>query len=85
MPLLCSGLLADSAALPGCFSLAAVSFTNKYSEGLPGKRYYGGNEFIDQVENLCIKRALAAYRLDPKVSFTMHCSGWIRDLTAEGH
>lgn len=42
-------------------------FTNKYSEGLPGKRYYGGNEFIDQLENLCIKRALAAYRLDDKV------------------
>lgn len=40
-------------------------FTNKYSEGLPGKRYYGGNEFIDQVENLCIARALKAYRLDP--------------------
>jgi glycine hydroxymethyltransferase len=40
-------------------------FTNKYSEGLPGKRYYGGNEIIDQVENLCIARALAAYRLDP--------------------
>jgi glycine hydroxymethyltransferase len=39
-------------------------FTNKYSEGLPGKRYYGGNEFIDQIENLCIKRALKAYRLD---------------------
>lgn len=42
-----------------------TSFTNKYSEGLPGKRYYGGNEFIDQVENLCIARALKAYRLDP--------------------
>lgn len=41
-------------------------FTNKYSEGLPGKRYYGGNEFIDQVENLAIKRSLAAFGLDPK-------------------
>lgn len=49
-----------------CSSPVRCSFTNKYSEGLPGKRYYGGNEFIDQVENLCIKRALAAYRLDPK-------------------
>lgn len=27
--------------------------TNKYSEGYPGKRYYGGNEYIDQVESLC--------------------------------
>ncbi|CAI5529626.1 unnamed protein product [Closterium sp. Naga37s-1] len=39
--------------------------TNKYSEGLPGKRYYGGNEFIDQSEVLCQQRALAAFRLDP--------------------
>ena len=39
--------------------------TNKYSEGLPGARYYGGNEIIDKVETLCIKRALSAYRLDP--------------------
>ncbi|MDE1856348.1 MAG: serine hydroxymethyltransferase [Candidatus Micrarchaeota archaeon] len=31
--------------------------TNKYSEGYPGKRYYGGNEFIDIVENLAIDRA----------------------------
>ena len=30
--------------------------TNKYSEGYPGKRYYGGNEFIDQIENLAIER-----------------------------
>jgi glycine hydroxymethyltransferase len=27
--------------------------TNKYSEGYPGKRYYGGNEYIDQIESLC--------------------------------
>jgi len=27
--------------------------TNKYSEGYPGARYYGGNEFIDQAETLC--------------------------------
>ncbi|MBA0626346.1 hypothetical protein Godav_004026 [Gossypium davidsonii] len=38
--------------------------TNKYSEGLPGKRYYGGNEYIDELEILCQKRALAAFHLD---------------------
>merc|ERR1712054_559256 len=37
--------------------------TNKYSEGYPGKRYYGGNEFIDQMESLCQERALAAFGL----------------------
>ena len=35
----------------------ATFFTNKYSEGYPGKRYYGGNQFVDIVENLAIARA----------------------------
>ena len=39
--------------------------TNKYSEGYPGARYYGGNEFIDETERLCQNRALSAYRLNP--------------------
>lgn len=34
-----------------------TALTNKYSEGYPGKRYYGGNEFIDICENLAIERA----------------------------
>lgn len=40
--------------------------TNKYSEGRPNARYYGGNEFIDQAEALCEKRALELFKLDPK-------------------
>ena len=39
-------------------------FTNKYSEGLPGARYYGGNENVDALENLCRDRALTAFNLD---------------------
>lgn len=39
--------------------------TNKYSEGLPGARYYGGNEHIDEIENLCRQRALEAFHLNP--------------------
>jgi glycine hydroxymethyltransferase len=39
--------------------------TNKYSEGYPGQRYYGGNEIIDKGENLCRSRALSTFRLDP--------------------
>ncbi|XP_035419173.1 serine hydroxymethyltransferase, cytosolic isoform X3 [Cygnus atratus] len=39
---------------------------NKYSEGYPGQRYYGGTEFVDELERLCQKRALQAYRLDPQ-------------------
>lgn len=39
--------------------------TNKYSEGYPGARYYGGNEYIDAIERLCQKRALEAFKLNP--------------------
>jgi len=38
--------------------------TNKYSEGLPNARYYGGNEWIDELELLCRKRALEAFHLE---------------------
>lgn len=37
--------------------------TNKYAEGYPGRRYYGGNEVIDKVEQLCIDRALKLFKL----------------------
>lgn len=39
-------------------------FTNKYSEGYPGKRYYGGQEFTDKVEQLAIDRAKAIFSCD---------------------
>ncbi|CAB3981542.1 serine hydroxymethyltransferase, mitochondrial-like [Paramuricea clavata] len=39
---------------------------NKYSEGYPGQRYYGGNEFIDKIEWLVQERALKAFHLDPE-------------------
>tara|TARA_Y100000816_G_C26106880_1_gene588535 strand:+ start:1816 stop:3111 length:1296 start_codon:yes stop_codon:yes gene_type:complete len=41
-------------------------FVNKYSEGYPGKRYYGGNENVDKVENLAMQRALEAFNLKDK-------------------
>lgn len=39
-------------------------FTNKYAEGYPGKRYYGGQEFTDQVELLAIERAKQLFHAD---------------------
>jgi len=44
------------ASIPVLCAMATV-LNNKYSEGLPGKRYYGGNQFIDVVENIAIERA----------------------------
>lgn len=38
--------------------------TNKYSEGMVGQRYYGGNEHIDEMETLCKNRCLKAFGLD---------------------
>ncbi|GAB4848114.1 Serine hydroxymethyltransferase 7 [Ancistrocladus abbreviatus] len=38
--------------------------TNKYSEGMPGARYYGGNQYIDEIETLCCERALVAFELN---------------------
>lgn len=38
--------------------------TNKYSEGYPGKRYYGGNENVDQIETLAIERAKQLFNAD---------------------
>jgi len=38
-------------------------FTNKYSEGYPGRRYYGGNEHVDEIERLAQERAKALFRV----------------------
>jgi len=46
------------------FDALGSVMSNKYSEGYPGARYYGGNENIDAVEKLCQTRALEAFDLD---------------------
>lgn len=43
---------------------AIGSIMNHNSEGLPGARYYGGNEYIDMAERLCQKHTLEAFGLD---------------------
>jgi glycine hydroxymethyltransferase len=52
-----------SAAVRACLGSC---LTNKYSEGYPGARYYGGNEIVDRVERLAQTRALTAFGLDPE-------------------
>merc|ERR1739838_1286851 len=47
-------------------SVLGSCLNNKYSEGYPGQRYYGGTEVVDKVERLCQSRALEVYKLDPE-------------------
>lgn len=47
------------------FDALGSPMSNKYSEGYPGARYYGGNQHIDQIETLCQTRALQVFNLDP--------------------
>jgi glycine hydroxymethyltransferase len=46
--------------------------TDKYAEGYPGRRYYGGCEVVDQVENLAIERLRALYKTDKHVNVQPH-------------
>jgi len=46
---------------PAILQAAGSVFTNKYAEGLPGRRYYGGCEFVDRVERLARDRACALF------------------------
>ncbi|OJD27492.1 serine hydroxymethyltransferase, cytosolic [Blastomyces percursus] len=47
------------------FDALGSPMSNKYSEGYPGARYYGGNQHIDSIELTCQSRALKAFSLDP--------------------
>ncbi|KAI1456032.1 serine hydroxymethyltransferase [Annulohypoxylon moriforme] len=48
------------------FDALGSPMSNKYSEGYPGARYYGGNQHIDEIELLCQRRALQTFHLDPE-------------------
>jgi glycine hydroxymethyltransferase len=50
-------IASENYVTPAVLEAMGSILTNKYSEGYPGKRYYGGNEVIDQAENLAIERA----------------------------
>jgi glycine hydroxymethyltransferase len=54
----------ENYCFPEVYALLGSVFNNKYSEGLPGKRYYGGQENTDIIENLARDRAKALFRAE---------------------
>ena len=50
-------IASENFASPAVIAAMGSILTNKYAEGLPGKRYYGGCHFVDELESLCIERA----------------------------
>ena len=54
-------IASENHASPRVLAAAGTVLTNKYAEGYPGKRYYGGCEHVDVVENLAIARAKALF------------------------
>ena len=50
-------IASENIVSPAVLEAAGTVLTNKYSEGYPGKRYYGGNDYIDVSESLAIERA----------------------------
>ena len=50
-------IASENIVSPAVMAAMGSILTNKYAEGLPGKRYYGGCVYVDEVENIAIERA----------------------------
>ncbi len=57
-------IASENYASPRVMRAQGSSMTNKYAEGYPGKRYYGGCEYVDDVERLAIERAMSLFGAD---------------------
>ena len=54
----------ENYAFPEVLTLLGSAFTNKYAEGYPGRRYYGGQQYTDRIETLARERACALFRAE---------------------
>jgi len=57
-------IASENFASPAVIAAMGSILTNKYAEGLPGKRYYGGCHCVDELESLCIERAKTLFGAD---------------------
>ncbi len=57
-------IASENIVSPTVLAAAGTHLTNKYAEGLPGKRYYGGCMYVDEAENLAIERAKKLFGAD---------------------
>lgn len=57
-------IASENFASPAVMAMTGSVFTNKYSEGYPGKRYYGGNQVVDEVEELARQRVCSLFGAD---------------------
>lgn len=57
-------IASENYASPAVIETLGTVFTNKYSEGYPGRRYYGGQEFTDIIETLAINRAKKLFKAE---------------------
>ena len=57
-------IASENYASPRVLEVQGSVLTNKYAEGYPGKRYYGGCEFVDEAERLAIERAKKLFGAD---------------------
>src|ERR671925_1395705 len=57
-------IASENFSSPAVLAALGTPLTNKYAEGYPGRRYYGGCEFVDVAENLAIERAKQLFGAD---------------------
>ena len=65
-------IASENFASPAVMAATGAVLTNKYSEGYPGRRYYGGNQVIDEVEDLARRRLTALFGAD-HANVQPHC------------